>query len=325
TGYNIIQENGQRKYRPPMWLGPPPPKGSEIFIGKLPRDVFEDELVPLCEQFGQIYELRLMIDFCGINRGYAFVTYTNNEDAAKAIKGLDDFEIRPDRHIGVCKSIDNCRLFIGGIPKDKSREEIEKEVNKHTDGVSKVILYSNYVDKSKNRGFAFVEYESHRAAAMARRKLLNNGIKMFDHDIAVDWAQPEAQVEDETMRRVTVLYVRNLSSNTSEDILRSMFSMAGSLKVERVKKLRDFAFIHYYRRDDAEIALKQFDGITYDGCVWEVTWAKPPETQKQRMDKNAFGNYLFNKFKYENLDPNFAVRFPSSPSALSRSAKMRFL
>ena len=203
TGYNITQENGQRKFGPPPgWIGPPPPKGSEIFIGKLPRDVYENDLVPLCEKFGTIYELRLMMDYDGQNRGYAFVTYTNSDDATKAIKHLDDYEIRPGRHIGVCKSIDNCRLFVGGIPKDKSREEIMAEISKYTEGVSKVILYSSIVDKSKNRGFAFVEYDTHRAAAMARRKLNASKIKLFDHDIAVDWAQPEAQVEEETMKRV---------------------------------------------------------------------------------------------------------------------------
>lgn len=46
------------------------------------------------------------------------------------------------------------------------------EMRKVTDGVIDVIVYPSAADKSKNRGFAFVEYESHRAAAMARRKLL---------------------------------------------------------------------------------------------------------------------------------------------------------
>lgn len=48
----VLQENGQRRYGgpPPGWDGPPPERGSEIFVGKLPRDLFEDELVPLCEK-----------------------------------------------------------------------------------------------------------------------------------------------------------------------------------------------------------------------------------------------------------------------------------
>lgn len=59
------------------WEGPPPPRGCEVFVGKIPRDMYEDELVPLFDRAGKIYELRLMMEFSGANRGYAFVTYTN--------------------------------------------------------------------------------------------------------------------------------------------------------------------------------------------------------------------------------------------------------
>lgn len=41
-----------------------------------------------------------------------------------------------------------------------------------TDGVVDVIVYPSAIDKTKNRGFAFVEYESHKAAALARRNLV---------------------------------------------------------------------------------------------------------------------------------------------------------
>lgn len=59
------------------WDGPPPPRGCEVFVGKIPRDMYEDELVPVFERAGSIYELRLMMEFSGENRGYAFVMYTS--------------------------------------------------------------------------------------------------------------------------------------------------------------------------------------------------------------------------------------------------------
>lgn len=59
------------------WEGPPPPRGCEVFVGKIPRDMYEDELVPLFEKAGTMYEFRLMMEFSGENRGYAFVMYTN--------------------------------------------------------------------------------------------------------------------------------------------------------------------------------------------------------------------------------------------------------
>ena len=59
------------------WEGPPPPRGCEVFVGKLPRDVYEVQLLPLFESVGQVYELRLMLEFNGQNRGYAFVMFAN--------------------------------------------------------------------------------------------------------------------------------------------------------------------------------------------------------------------------------------------------------
>lgn len=215
TGFPMVQENGQRKYGPPPdWKGPPPPRGCEIFVGKIPRDCFEDELVPVFEKIGKLYELRLMMDFSGSNRGYAFVQFTNRIDAQRAVKELNNFEIRKGRLIGVCMSVDNCRLFVGGIPKSKGKQEILQEMTKVTEGVVDVIVYPSAMDKTKNRGFAFVEYENHRAAAMARRKLIPGRIQLWGHQIAVDWAEPEQEVDEDTMVGVgdficKIFFIRN--------------------------------------------------------------------------------------------------------------------
>jgi RNA recognition motif-containing protein len=128
TGYTLVQNNGQRRYGgpPPTWEGPPPPKECEVFVAKIPRDCFEDELVPVFEKVGEIYELRLMMDFSGSNRGYCFVTYSSPEIAAHALKKLNYYEIRPGMRIAVVKSVNNCRLFISGIPPDKSWSDVRR-------------------------------------------------------------------------------------------------------------------------------------------------------------------------------------------------------
>lgn len=286
TGYSLTQENGQRRYGgpPPGWDGPPPERGCEIFVGKLPRDLFEDELIPLCEKIGKIYEMRMMMDFNGNNRGYAFVTFTNRQDARNAIKQLNNYEIRNGRLLGVCASVDNCRLFVGGIPKTKKREEILVEMKKVTDGVIDVIVYPSAADKTKNRGFAFVEYESHRAAAMARRKLLPGRIQLWGHPIAVDWAEPEVEVDEDTMSSVKILYVRNLMLTTSEEAIEKEFNNIKPGAVERVKKIRDYAFVHFNNRNDAVDAMNALNGKIIDGSPIEVTLAKP-------VDKDSYVRY----------------------------------
>ncbi|TNN04923.1 APOBEC1 complementation factor, partial [Schistosoma japonicum] len=49
----------------------------------------------------------------------------------------------------VCLSIDNYRLFTGGIAKTKSKDNIMLEMLKVTDGVSDVIVYPSVVDKAE--------------------------------------------------------------------------------------------------------------------------------------------------------------------------------
>ncbi|XP_033920635.1 probable RNA-binding protein 46 isoform X2 [Melopsittacus undulatus] len=185
TGYSMVQENGQRKFGgpPPGWEGPPPPRGCEVFVGKIPRDMYEDELVPVFERAGKIYEFRLMMEFS--------------------------------------------------------------------------------------------EYESHRAAAMARRRLIPGTFQLWGHTIQVDWADPEKEVDEETMQKVKVLYVRNLMISTTEETIKAEFNKFKPGIVERVKKLRDYAFVHFFHRDDAVAAMSVMNGKCIDGASIEVTLAKP--------------------------------------------------
>ena len=274
TGYPIKQHNGQRTFGPHVSDSEiPPPRGCEIFVGKIPRDLYEDELVPLFETIGKIYKMRLMMDFDGRNRGYCFITYKQKSHAQLAISKFNNYEIRKGRYLGVCCSVDNCRLFIGGIPKNKSREEIKTEIRRSTEGVKEVIVYLNPADSTKNRGFAFIEYENHRLAAMARRKLAPGKVLIFNTQVAVDWAEPEDETDDQIMSKVKILYVRNISNETSEEAIFQVFKHFGDL--ERVKKLRDYAFVHFGVREDALNAINGVNGKLVDGYMWEVTLAKP--------------------------------------------------
>ena len=162
--------------------------------------------------------------------------------------------------IGVCGSVDNCRLFVGGIPKNKKKEEILEEMRKITDDVVNVIVYPSAHDKNKNRGFAFVQYTNHRAAAIARRKLIPARIQLFGQPIAVDWAEPEPEVDEEVMATVRVLYVRNLMLTTSEEVIKAEFDKFKPGAVERVKKMKDFAFVHFKEREDAISSMKIMNG-----------------------------------------------------------------
>ncbi|XP_073993296.1 synaptotagmin binding cytoplasmic RNA interacting protein isoform X3 [Rhodnius prolixus] len=285
TGYTLDVTTGQRKYGgpPPNWEGPPPGPGCEVFCGKIPKDMYEDELILLFEKSGKIWDLRLMMDpMTGTNRGYAFITYTNKEEAFQATKDLDNHEIKPGKHLKVNISVPNLRLFVGNIPKSKGKEEILDEFGKLTAGLTEVIIYSSPDDKKKNRGFCFLEYESHKAASLAKRRLGTGRIKVWGCDIIVDWADPQEEPDSETMAKVKVLYVRNLTQDCTEEKLKEAFEVYG--KVDRVKKIKDYAFIHFDERDHAVNAMEGLNGKDMGGSCIEVSLAKPPSDKKKKEE-----------------------------------------
>ena len=119
---------------------------------------------------------------------------------------------------------------------------------------------SSITDKTKNRGYAFVEYVNHRAASKARRKLIPARILLWGKEIAVDWAEPLPDVDEDVMNRVANLYVRNLSLTTTEQALRDVFNDASNYQVQKLKMMRDFAFIHFTTRQSAQQAMNVLQG-----------------------------------------------------------------
>ncbi|KAM6295945.1 heterogeneous nuclear ribonucleoprotein R isoform 7-T7 [Aegotheles albertisi] len=195
----------------------------------------------------------------------------------------DNYEIRPGKHLGVCISVANNRLFVGSIPKNKTKENILEEFSKVTEGLVDVILYHQPDDKKKNRGFCFLEYEDHKSAAQARRRLMSGKVKVWGNVVTVEWADPVEEPDPEVMAKVKVLFVRNLATTVTEEILEKSFSEFG--KLERVKKLKDYAFVHFEDRGAAVKAMNEMNGKEIEGEEIEIVLAKPPD--KKRKERQA--------------------------------------
>ncbi|XP_065351457.1 RNA-binding protein 47-like isoform X1 [Cloeon dipterum] len=170
TGYKMVQENGQRRYGGPCpgWEDhPPPPAEAELYVSRIPPHCFEDVLVPLFESFGKLYEVRMMLDFDGSHRGFAYVKFCNPQDAQAAITALDKYQIEGCSSRGgirVSASRNNCEVEVSNMPSTAQRECLEPLVKEHTEGVRAV----RWTCATR----AILEYDNHRAAAVARRKLL---------------------------------------------------------------------------------------------------------------------------------------------------------
>ncbi|KAG8584625.1 hypothetical protein GDO81_004692 [Engystomops pustulosus] len=189
SSITLVQVNGQRMYGgpPPGWVGEAPPLGSEIYIGNLPQEIYEDTLIPLFQSIGKLYEFRLMMTFSGLNRGFAYARYSSKRIADQAIAQLGSYEIRPGFKILVCRSTEKSELALDGLPVFLEKDVLEGVLGDITTGVHTVSLYASPTTDAKN--MAVVKYNSHRAAAMAKKTLCEGVQVIYGCPFTVDWLQ----------------------------------------------------------------------------------------------------------------------------------------
>ncbi|KAG7274239.1 hypothetical protein CRUP_035642 [Coryphaenoides rupestris] len=125
------------------WDGPVPGSGCEVFISHFPRETFEDRLIPLFSAVGPLWEFRLMMNFSGQTRGFAYAKYGTRALAAAAVSQLHGHELEPGIYLNVRHSTEKRQLCVEGV-----------SLKSGPDGVS-----------------ALVMYVSHHAASMAKKVL----------------------------------------------------------------------------------------------------------------------------------------------------------
>ena len=78
------------------------------------------------------------------------------------------------------------------------------------------------------------------------------------------------------------MYVRNLTLSVSEEKIREVFERFG--KVDRVKKIKDYAFVHFDDRERAAEAMAALNHQDLNGSPLEISLAKPPSDKKKKEE-----------------------------------------
>ncbi|KAG8326790.1 RNA-binding protein 47 [Homalodisca vitripennis] len=218
-GFNWEQVNGCRI------LGPRkgdenynPPLGSEVFVGKLPRDCFEFELYQFMSKVGPVYDIRLMVTLYGENRGFAFVRFYDPETAAKAIDEMNQKTIRPGRRIGVTISTDHRTLLLIGLDCRVSRDDIFKVCDSALPGNLMLVT-----ELPSARPSYLLQYATHRAAAITKRSQTQMLPPQWGPSVRIIWQHNE-EVEmrnknrrsREAVRRMVELYKQKFSKQSLE-------------------------------------------------------------------------------------------------------------
>lgn len=66
----------------------------KVYIGNLPFSVDDNKLKEIFSPYGEIEEAMVIKNkFSGRSKGFGFVTFKNEEDAKKAIEGMNESEV----------------------------------------------------------------------------------------------------------------------------------------------------------------------------------------------------------------------------------------
>jgi RNA recognition motif-containing protein len=190
-------------------------------------------------------------------------------------------------------SVQFTRLYVGGIPKSKTKEDVFNAFSKEVDKLKDVIMQDANSEQTdvKNKGFCFLEFESYFDAAAARKKLLNGRQRISAWDnfsrFVVDWAIPLENPDEEVAANSTVILVNNLNDSITNDDLVARFQKYGTIK--KVNKKAHYAFITFHERPAALTAEQTENKATLKDCQMDVQMHTPLSGIAKRMVQTIKG------------------------------------
>ncbi|CAF2987630.1 unnamed protein product [Rotaria sp. Silwood2] len=135
-----------------------------LFVGNLERDIRESKLKEVFGRYGTIEEIDLKVPQSSSKRAYAFIQYENMDMAYEARRAMDGHFIgKADCKIGYGKIVPTNCLWVGNIPIDMKRRDLEQAFSRY--GKIKSFDFAN------GDPIAIVSYNEIEDAIKARAKM----------------------------------------------------------------------------------------------------------------------------------------------------------
>eukprot|EP01116_Phalansterium_solitarium_P016860 TRINITY_DN400_c0_g1_i1.p2 TRINITY_DN400_c0_g1~~TRINITY_DN400_c0_g1_i1.p2 ORF type:complete len:617 (-),score=195.70 TRINITY_DN400_c0_g1_i1:165-2015(-) len=245
-----------------------------LYVGDLHGDVTEANLFEVFSQVGTVQSIRVCRDI--ITRrslGYAYVNFTNQSDAERALDTINGSEIkgRPcrimwsQRDPSIRKS-GRGNIFIKNLDKKIDIKALHDTFSQFGNILScKIELDS----KGESKGYGYIQFADADNASVAIEKV--NGMMLLDKPVFVGPFVPRRErIQANSTKEFTNIFIKNLDEKVDDDVLRSVFGQVGAIKSVAVMrdadgKSKGFGFVNYEDANDAAAAVEELNGKDISG------------------------------------------------------------
>jgi len=302
-----------------------------LFVRNLPFTSTEEELQQHFEYYGNITACHIPVDDQKQHKGFAFVSFSNSEDATRARTELDgtDFQGRL-MHILPARRSQNSDVGGDGDEEGLTYKQ-KQERARQKDAASSKGWSASFV-----RGDAVVDNLADRLG-LRKGDILNVKDDLSSGDAAVRLALGETHIIEEnreyfhkegidmealvslkgdnTKRSTTAILVKNLPYDTELEELTKMFhGVAGSDAPQRIllPPSRTIAMVEYGHASDAKRAFRKLAYKRFKYVPLYLEWAPLAAKVKDSSDKKRTADSQTIKVTNDN-DETLAEEEPTEP------------
>lgn len=285
----------------------------KILIKNLPPDTTNQEVHEILKE----YELKYC--FVDRNKGTAFVTLLNGDQAQDAIRSLHHSTVR-GRLINVTLQPTDSLLCLTNLPHTFTAQQFEELVRAYGNIERSFLVYSELTGHSK--GYGFVEYMKKDSASRARSELL--GRPLGDRSLMVQWMDVNQLSQEENLHSKCLCVNRLPLDLCDSEELAQLFSetykpVFCQLAQDEGSPVRGFGVVEYESAEQAEAVLIEMDRTLVGGQEVRLSLCTPGTSGRSTLAAliAAQGMILSNR-KGLLPEPNLAQLLTSmtNPAAL---------
>ncbi|XP_052336056.1 ribonucleoprotein PTB-binding 2-like isoform X3 [Oncorhynchus keta] len=240
----------------------------KILIKNLPQDTTNQEVHEILRE----YELKYC--FVDRNKGTAFVTLLNGDQAQGAIRSLHQSNMR-GRDITVQLQPTDSLLCLTNLPHTFTAQQLEELVRSYGNIERCFLVYSELTGHSK--GYGFVEYMKKDSASRARSELL--GRPQGDRAVMIQWTDVNQLTAGHHLHS-KCLCVDRLPQEYESEELNLLFSerykpVFCQLAQDEGSPVRGFGVVEYESAEQAEAVLIEMDKTLVGGQEIRLSLCTP--------------------------------------------------